>query len=76
MRKPHALGAGPKNAGLKSGKSLAGDKLISTATGPFAQRNSLAFRLDRLADFHLHLGHHLQAERLAHRAAMLREVAP
>ncbi len=35
----------------------------------------LAARLDRVADFELHLGHHLAAEQLAWRAAKLREVA-
>ncbi len=34
-----------------------------------------AAQLDRVADFELHLGHHLAAERLAWRAAQLREVA-
>jgi hypothetical protein len=34
----------------------------------------LARRLDQLADFELHLGHHGAAERLAHRAAELRGV--
>jgi hypothetical protein len=35
----------------------------------------LARRLDQLADFELHLGHHGAAERLAHRAAELRGAA-
>jgi hypothetical protein len=35
-------------------------------------RTLLAARLDRAADFHLHLGFHSQAERLARRAADLR----
>ena len=35
----------------------------------------LARRLDRLADHNLHLGFHLAAEMLAHRAARLREGA-
>ena len=35
----------------------------------------LAAKLDRAADHHLHLGYHLQAERLARLAADLRETA-
>lgn len=35
-------------------------------------RALLAQRLDRLADFELHLGHHGAAERLAWRAAEMR----
>ncbi len=38
-------------------------------------RSILARRLDRLADHNLHLGFHLAAEHLAHRAAQLREGA-
>ena len=36
---------------------------------------ALAAQLDRVADYHLHLGFHLQAERLARKAAELREAA-
>ena len=36
-------------------------------------RDIRAAILDREADFELQLGHHLAAERLAHRAAELRE---
>ncbi len=38
-------------------------------------RAILAARLDRDADHHLHLGYHVQAERLARQAAELRGVA-
>ena len=38
-------------------------------------RAALAARLDRAADHHLHLGFHLQAERLARQAAELRGAA-
>lgn len=38
---------------------------------------SFACQLDRMADFALHLGRHAEAERLAHRAAEMRQaVAP
>ncbi|MDT7953185.1 MAG: hypothetical protein RQ966_16910 [Acetobacteraceae bacterium] len=39
-------------------------------------RAILARRLDQLADHNLHLGFHLAAEQLAHRAAQLRDRAP
>ncbi len=38
-------------------------------------RAILAARLDRLADFHLHLGFHGAAEQLARRAAEMRGAA-
>ncbi len=38
-------------------------------------RAALAARLDRQADYHLHLGFHGQAERLARQAAELRGAA-
>ena len=39
---------------------------------PADHQTVLAARLDRAADFHLHLGFHGQAERLARQAAELR----
>lgn len=43
------------------------------ATPPLDHRAVQARHLDRQADAELFLGHHLAAERLAHRAAAMRE---
>ena len=73
MRNPRATNAGSVTTGADN--SLAGDDLFISDTGPEMQRRyRLALHLDREADALLFFGRHAIAERLAHRAAELREV--
>jgi hypothetical protein len=74
MRNPRAP-AGAGNAGVWN--SLGGDqsKGLITDAGASFNRFSVACALDREADALLFLGQHTRAERLAHRAADLRQVA-
>ncbi len=71
MRNPRTPG-GSISGALNS---LAGDALPITQADPQKQRDRAA-KLNRVADFLLTLGWHLQAERLAHRAGELREEIP
>ena len=74
MRAPGTPGTGI--TGAKAGKSLGSDNLLLSHAGHLAQyRFEVAARLDREADQLLFEGRHAVAERLAHRAAELREAA-
>lgn len=68
MQTPRTPGGGTSGAL----NSLAGDAPPITQADPDKQRDRAA-QLDRAADFVLARGWHPQAERLAHRAADLRE---
>ncbi len=58
-------------------KAIPKRRKSAPATIPtYDRRTMLARLLDRQADAELFMGHHLAAERLAHRAAEMRETAP